>query len=149
MEHKEYNLQKAVCKYLEAQYPSVLFLSDTVASVKLTAMQGVRNKAIQKKGFKTPDLIILKPNNSFHGLFIELKTESPYKKDGTIKVSQNDHLKLQEETLIELNKLGYLACFAWEFETIKQILDMYLSIQSVEHKPFKAIASVPKNIRPC
>ena len=49
MKHPEYDLQKTVCQYLEMQYPKVLFLSDTIASVKLTKQQAVRNKAIQTR----------------------------------------------------------------------------------------------------
>ena len=94
MKHPEYKLQKAVCQYLEMQYPNVLFLSDTIASVKLTMQQAVRNKAIQKKGFKCPDLLILEPSKFGHcGLFLELKIKSPFKKNG--EVYENDHLKGQ------------------------------------------------------
>lgn len=127
MGHPEYQLQRAVCKYLEAQYPKVLFLSDTVASVKLTAMQAVRNKAIQKKGFKTPDLIIFKPNFAYKGLMIELKVESPFKINGELKSS--DHLKGQQESLEKLRELGYDAHFSWGFEMTKLIIDNYLKNQ--------------------
>ena len=79
MKHPEYELQKQVCVYLELQYKSAVFLSDTVANCKLTAMQATRNKAIQKQGFKTPDLIILEPRGDYHGLLIELKVKSPFR----------------------------------------------------------------------
>lgn len=110
------------------QYPEVSFLSDTVASVKLTQMQASRNKAIQKNGFKCPDLLILEPRGRFCGLFIELKTETPFKKDGNIKASQNDHLKLQLQALIDLNEKGYHTSFAWSFEMAKNIIDEYLKL---------------------
>ena len=64
----EFILQKQICQWLSIQYPDVLFLSDTVASVKLTMPQSIRNKSIQKNGFKTPDLIILCPNKDYYGL---------------------------------------------------------------------------------
>jgi hypothetical protein len=57
-------------------------------------------------------------------LFIELKTESPYKKDGTIK--KNAHLEGQQEAVNKLNKKGYYCLFAWSFEQIKNIIDNYL-----------------------
>lgn len=69
----EYQLQKQVCQYLQAQYPQLLFLSDTIASCKLTQPQATRNKAIQKEGFKTPDLLILEPRGKFSGLFYRIK----------------------------------------------------------------------------
>ncbi len=126
MNHEEYQLQKAAVKYLRAQYPNVLFLSDTIAAVKLTMPQAARNKAIQCEGFKCPDLLILEPRGGYHGLFIELKTESPYKKDGGIKASQNDHLKLQHETILKLQRMNYKALFLWDFDLIKETIDWYM-----------------------
>jgi hypothetical protein len=102
-------------------------MSDTIANLKLTKTQAIRNKKIQKDGFKTPDLIIFEPNNTFIGLFIELKIDTPFKKDGTIKASTNDHLKLQLETIEKLNKKGYSAHFSWGFDMTKEIIDNYLN----------------------
>ena len=126
MKHQEYNLQKSICQYLNWQYPDVFYLSDTIANLGLTPMQQNRNKAIQKKGFHCPDLLILEPNNTYKGLFIELKTSTPYKRNGEIKASQKDHLKNQQETIIKLNEKGYKSFFAWEFETIIKEIDNYL-----------------------
>lgn len=126
MQHLEFELQKAVCRYLSYQYSEVEYMSDTIANLKLTAQQASRNKAIQKNGFKCPDLIILEPRNGYHGLFIELKLETPFKKDGSIKASKNDHLKGQLETIDKLKEKGYFACFGVGFEQTKEIIDNYL-----------------------
>lgn len=120
----EFELQKAVVKFIRLQYPKVLFLSDTVAFLKLTLPQASRNKSIQCADFHCPDLLILQPNGQFHGLFIELKAESPFKKDGTLY--KNEHLENQQKTINRLNELGYKAMFAWEFETIKRELKDFL-----------------------
>lgn len=128
MRHPEYELQKAVCKYLDLQYRNVLYLSDTVASIQLTKPQQARNKAIQKQGFKCPDLLILEPRKGYAGLLIELKVITPFKKNGEIKASQNDHLKLQHETLIALSCKGYKTCFAWSFDMVKAIIDDYMLV---------------------
>jgi hypothetical protein len=125
MKHPEYQLQVAVCKYLSVQYPNVDFLSDTIASVKLTMRQAARNKAIQKTDFKCPDLLILAPTEFYHGLFIELKVASPFKADGEIKASQNDHLEKQMNQLNKFINRGYYATFAWDFEMAKKIIDNY------------------------
>jgi len=140
MKHPEHLLQVAVCRYLSVQYPMVKFIS-TGTSLKLTAMQASRNKAIQKNGFKPPDLFIPKPkevrinfNESdkslpiafYSGLWIELKIECPFKKNGEIKASKDDHLKKQHEALIELRELGYWAEFAWSFDLAKILIDNYL-----------------------
>lgn len=125
MTHPEHHLQKQVCAYLSAQYPSVLFLS-TGTSLKLTKGQANRNKAIQKDGFKCPDLLILKPVGKWSGLFLELKVESPFKRNGEIKASQNDHLKKQQQAMEDLTLEGYFATFAWSFDHAKKIIDNYL-----------------------
>ena len=120
----EYILQKHVCEWLSLQHSEVLFLSDTIASVKLTKQQAVRNKLIQKNGFKTPDLLILEPNQKYNGLFIELKVESPFKKNGELK--SNKHLEAQQKSIEELNKKGYYACFSWGFENTIDLIRNYL-----------------------
>ena len=119
----EYILQKNVCEWLSLQHSEVLFLSDTIASVKLTKQQAVRNKLIQKNGFKTPDLLILEPNQKYNGLFIELKVESPFKKNGELK--SNKHLEAQQKSIEELNKKGYYACFSWGFENTIDLIRNY------------------------
>ena len=124
----EYLLQCQICKYLEIQHPKVLFMSDTIASLRLTIPQQIRNKKIQKRDFKTPDLLIFEPKGKYHGLFIELKNESPFKKDGTIKASQNDHLLLQQKTLNKLMVKGYIACFSWTFENTIALINNYLKL---------------------
>lgn len=126
MKHNEYNLQKSVCQYLNLQYPEVLYLSDTIANLKLSIPQQVRNKAIQKNGFHCPDLLILEPNKAYKGLFIELKTATPYKLNGEIKASSEDHLLNQQNTILKLNEKGYKSFFAWKFETIIKEIDEYL-----------------------
>jgi hypothetical protein len=126
MKHDEYELQKSVARYISLQYPEVDFSSDTIASVKLTERQAGRNKLVQKLGFKCPDLLIFEPRNNFCGLFIELKIETPFKKDGTIKASSKDHLKLQHECLQKLTSKGYKAEFSWGWDMTKELIDEYL-----------------------
>lgn len=125
MKHQEYVLQKAVCRYLEIQYPKVLFLSDTIGNVKLNEIQASRNKQIQKTDFKCPDLLILEPNKKYKGLFIELKKETPYKKDG-ITLLKNKHIESQYRSICDLINKGYYACFKWDFEDIKKLIDNYM-----------------------
>lgn len=124
MNHPEYNLQKQVCKYLNIAHRNVLYMSDTVASLKLTMGQKVRNKAIQKDEFKTPDLIILEPNEKYRGLFIELKVVTPYKKDGQLK--KCEHLEGQQKSINDLKSKGYYATFSWGFDMTKNIIDDYI-----------------------
>ena len=124
----EYELQSAICRYLSYQYGEILFLSDTIASLKLTPAQASRNKKIQKFGFSCPDLLILEPRNGYSGLFIELKVETPFKKNGEIKASKDDHLKNQLEAINKLKEKGYMALFSWNFDMTKDIIDDYLKV---------------------
>ena len=126
MIHHEYLLQKEVCKFLDINYPNVLYMSDTIANVKLTIPQQARNKAIQKEGFKCPDLIIFEPKGAYNGFFIELKIKSPYKKNG--ELLKNKHLQEQEATMLDLCRKGYKAGFAWEIEQIKSCIDFYMNL---------------------
>lgn len=124
MKHQpEFHLQRQVCNYLRLQFPKVLFMSDTIASVKLNEQQALRNAYIQKKGFKCPDVIIFEPRHGYSGLFIELKTETPYKLNGELKKS--DHLEGQEKTMRDLRERGYFAEFAWSLEMAKDMIDKY------------------------
>jgi len=120
----EYNLQRQVCQWLSKNYPDILFLSDTIASVKLTKPQAIRNKAIQKEGFKTPDLLIFEPKENYKGLFIELKVKSPFKKNG--ELLKCEHLEGQQKTINDLNAKGYFACFSWSFNQTIEIIENYL-----------------------
>lgn len=122
----EFELQKQVCRWLSYQHPKVLFLSDTIASVKLTLPQQGRNKLIQKDNFKTPDLLIFEPRGRYSGLFIELKVKSPFKKDGSLL--KDEHLEGQEKTINDLRQKGYYACFSWSFEMTVEIIKNYLSM---------------------
>jgi hypothetical protein len=124
MKHQEFVLQKAVCRFLETNYPETLFLSDTIANLKLTVPQKVRNKQIQKEGFKCPDLLILEPNKFYKGLFIELKIKSPFKKNG--ELYSDEHLEGQQQSMNELTEKGYLCFFKWEFDDIKELINWYM-----------------------
>lgn len=122
----EYKLQKWVCKWLELQHPDILFMSDTIAAVRLTMPQAIRNKAVQKNGFKCPDLIIFEPRGEFAGMFIELKVKSPYLKNGQLTI--NEHIKAQNESMNKLRKKGYYCTFAWTFEMCMELITEYLEI---------------------
>ncbi len=121
----EFELQKQVASYLRIKYGGVFFLSDTVASVKLTIPQGARNKSIQCGNFSCPDLMIFEKRGDFGALFLELKAETPFKKDGKLKSSE--HLEAQQATLNALNEKGYKAMFAWDYDHIRAIIDDYLT----------------------
>ncbi len=124
----EFDLQKRVCAYLRVAHPDVLFMSDTIASLKLTKQQAIRNSQIQKPGFKTPDVIVFEPRGKFTGLFIELKVATPFKLNGELKADK--HIQEQAESIKKLIKRGYHASFQWEFDKIVKLINWYLTLQS-------------------
>lgn len=125
----EFSLQSQVCQYIQAQYPKIRFMSDTIAFIKLTFPQQGRNKMIQCNGFKCPDLLIFSTRivegERFSGLFIELKAETPYKTDG-FTLKKNEHVEAQSKELDNLASEGYFTTFAWSFDMCKSIIDKYL-----------------------
>jgi hypothetical protein len=125
MKHPEYHLQAQICTYCDMQYPNLLYMSDTIASVNLNDRQAKRNSKIQKKGFKCPDLIIFEPKGIYHGLFIELKVKSPFKLNGELK--KDIHLEGQAATIKALSAKGYCATFATGFDEAKQVIDNYMN----------------------
>lgn len=138
--HTEYKFQVAICNYLNYQYPDILFLSDTIANVKLTQAQAGINKKIQKADFSCPDILILEPNKQYHGLFLELKTSSPYTLDGSLKkqkvvrkdskgmvVDVYDHLKEQDRSLRILRAKGFYADFCWDIDNAIKVIKEYMN----------------------
>lgn len=135
----EYKLQAAICQYLYAQYPHIMFVSDTISNHVLTGPQKVRNAKLQHPDFSAPDLMIFQPTNTYHGLFLELKAANPYTLDGTLKkmmkkrtdrngnvIEVYDHYEEQDRALRRLRNLGYKAEFCWELDTAIKIIKEYL-----------------------
>lgn len=93
----EHNLYEQIARYLQQQYPNVIYRFDVGADLKLTPGQAAKHKRLHpERGY--PDLFIAESSmNIWHspvrewgihfGLYLEIKTESnsSYKKDGTLK----------------------------------------------------------------
>jgi hypothetical protein len=121
IKQSEASIHLQVCNYLRAQYPNVIFTSES-SGIRLTMGQAVKAKKL-RSGSKLPDLWILEQRGLYGGLLIELKAESIYKKDGTYKT---DHIAEQAQVIEKLNKKGYSATFAVGFEDAKKEIDMYM-----------------------
>jgi hypothetical protein len=135
MKHNEYNLQVAVCEYINLRYKNTLFYSDTIAAIKLTAIQGMRNKKVQKDGFKLPDIIILQPKHGYGAMMIELKLASPYYAGQFKKLKKNPHIEAQSDYLERLIDLEYYACFAWTLDMAISIIDNYMAKHFIDYNP--------------
>jgi hypothetical protein len=120
----ESQVHTAICKYLQTQYPKVLFTSEQ-SGLKVT-----KNQAVQLKKTRScsglPDIMIFEPRHNYHGLFLEVKKEGTiiYRKDGDL--TANSHIRKQEEILHQLNSKGYMAEFVVGFDEAKVLIDYYL-----------------------
>jgi hypothetical protein len=120
----EATVHSQVCKYLNYQYPKVLFNTD-LSGIKLTIGQARKVKSL-RSGRAWPDIFISEPRSPYHGLYLELKAPNVniVKQNG--ELVSNEHIKEQYDMLCELEKRGYCARFACGFDQAKLIIDEYL-----------------------
>jgi len=120
----EKQLHKQICDYLHLQYPKILFNTD-MGGLKLTIGQAVQAKKLRSQnGF--PDIVIYEKckTDIFSALFLEVKKETPFKKNGVLK--KNAHLLEQKKLHEKLRARGFSVYFVWTFEQAKNIIDNYL-----------------------
>ncbi len=126
-EQPEYALQKAIAQYVRAQYPNAIFFSDLKGN--LTMPQAIREKAVQCDNFSMPDFCIF----GSQCLFLELKAETPYLKNGPLKKKKvtrkdgtsYDHYEEQAKSLARLVNYGHRAFFCWDFDQAKGLIDSH------------------------
>lgn len=122
---KEDALSQRIATYMNFQYPNIVYHFDTGSGATSSIGLAMRNKRLNRwKGF--PDLFIAEPKAMYCGLFIEIKAESIYKKNGELKKS--DHINVQRSMLNILRGSGYYTSFGCGFDEIKRIIDEYLQL---------------------
>ena len=139
--NSEHNLYEQIARYLQLQYPGVIYRFDIGADLKLTMGQAAKHKRLHpERGY--PDLFIAKPKEvkaktalgggyslvetkTLGGLYLEIKRdgEKLTKKDESWRTP---HIAEQAEMLEKLRQAGYKAEFGVGFEGCKQIIDEYL-----------------------
>lgn len=108
----EYELQKAVCKYLDIKYKGI-FYNGSAGGMRTFLSVAKKMKATgYKSGF--PDLFIYESRNGYNGLAIELKVKGNYASPK------------QKEVLQLLNDKGYLAKVCTDFDQAIESIDEYL-----------------------
>lgn len=118
----EKELHRAICSYLQIR--GVLYNTD-LSGIKMTMGQAKQARGLRCcNGF--PDITVYEPRGDYKALFLEVKKETPYKKDGEIK--SNDHLREQADMLDALNERGYFARFVWGFNQAVDVVDWYLGL---------------------
>ena len=133
--NSEHNLYEQIARYLQLQYPDVIYRFDLASDIKLTMGQAAKHKRLHPtRGY--PDLFIAKskfkpiPEHGYprlierespdwHGLYLEIKKdgEKLTKKDSSWRTP---HIKEQAEMLENLRARGYRAEFGVGFEGCKK-----------------------------
>ena len=134
---KEELLHLKICDYLRKNYPDVLFRTDFSSGMKMTPGQAAKHKKFQK-GRSWPDLFIAEPRELwnkkiYHGMYLELKSKTIYKLDGTLR--KNKHVEEQAEMLTDLREKGYYAEFVIGYEQAIFEIQQYLG--EPKHKEVK------------
>jgi CRISPR/Cas system CSM-associated protein Csm4 (group 5 of RAMP superfamily) len=126
MRKREENIHNEVCRYLDLQYPNVMYITD-LSGIKLTMGQAVQSKKQRCKKFKLLDLNILQPSNGYFGLCIEIKKDVSEAFTMKGDVRNNEHIQAQNKSIRHLNGLGYNAHFGCGFDHCKQLIDNYFN----------------------
>lgn len=122
----ELSVHNQVCKYLKAQYPKVMFLSDFGAGIKMSI--GMANRqSMQKSNHAFPDIMIFEPRGGWNGLFIEVKKDDSIYYKGTTDLKPVQHVLDQFHCIRLLTQKNYYADFGCGFIECKRIIDEYMS----------------------
>lgn len=131
--NSEHNLYEQIARYLQLQYPDVIYRFDIAADLKLTPGQASKHKRLHpRRGY--PDLFIAESSENinskdwngivrewgfYFGLYIEIKKdgEKLTKKDGSWRTP---HIAEQAEMLEKLRQAGYKAEFGIGFEGLQE-----------------------------
>lgn len=113
-----------LCNYLRTNYPDVIFTTD-LNGVRLP--MGLAKKCKPLKSSRgIPDLLVLFPCNGWHGLLIEVKTDTADQallRNGQPRADA--HLAEQLHTIERLRRLGYFACFVHGFAAGRKAIEDY------------------------
>ena len=127
----ERNLTKNIAKFMQVQFPNVIYKFDLASDQRLSIQQATRNSQLHGRWSKgMPDMVIMEKRGNYGALFIELKIISPYKKNGELK--KNSHLKNQARIHSELDSRGYKAVFTTGFEETVEVIRDYLTLKGTQ-----------------
>lgn len=118
MKHLEDSIQKAICAYIDLQYPNILYTA-IPGGMFSSPSQGAKMKSM---GYRpgTPDLFILEPRRGKHALLLELKKEDGYAQDNQVVFKY------------KANNRGYESRICYGFDQAKEIIDSYLTEEAID-----------------
>jgi hypothetical protein len=124
----EDNLTASVIKYASLRYPSAVVIHSPNEG-RRTAFERFKFKVLGGAA-GVPDLFFAVAKGPYHGLFLELKCEAVYLKDGkTLKAG--DHLAKQSSFMGRLKAAGYAATFACGLDEAIAVIDLYMNLKPV------------------
>lgn len=124
MKPKESSIHVQLCNYVRLKYPDAIFTSES-SGIRLTIGQAKKAKLLRSSD-KLPDFWLAEPRGGFHGLFLELKRESVYLKDGSLK--NDKHIQGQHQILLRLWGKGYWANFAIGLDDAIDMVNFYMNL---------------------
>lgn len=133
----EKNIHKAFAFYLRLRYPHTIFTSES-SGVRVSIGQALALKATRSEHTHL-DVFISEAKGAYHGLYIELKRESPLKRNGSLKTENKkvrfgpifktiNHLEEQYKTMLLLRDKGYCAFFSESLDNAIELADTYLAL---------------------
>ena len=143
VQHEHSELDK-VCRYLDRNYPNVVYFTDYAAGLNLTDKE--RQKMMRQRSHDgMQDLTILEPRQGYHGMVVEFKKTgvTVYRRDGLLKkqsynrryhtskglvIKSGDHLLEQARVLTILRVKGYYACWGLGYLRTIEMIDTYMGV---------------------
>lgn len=125
-QNPEYDIQAAFVKQMALRLPQIMVFSDTAAHIKKTRMQQIRANKLSTL-VKWPDVFIPQPSGEYAGLYLEFKSETPFKKDG-VTLKKDEHVEAQAKCLEMLRHRGYMAEFVWTSDQAIDLVKKYLDL---------------------
>lgn len=112
MKRTEHQEQVALFQWMRMQYPKVTMFSIPNAAKRSPQLASYMKAEGLMAGVS--DIFLMKPVGKFHGLFLEMKSQT-----GTISDSQ-------KKFLAKANAEGYATCVCYSYEEAKEIIKNYL-----------------------
>ena len=100
-----------------------MFNSDQSGTNMSKAARGKAKVLRSERGF--PDLTIFEVKHGYGALHLEIKTETPFKKNGELKAGE--HLLEQQIVIDKLRNRGYRAEFVWSLDQAIEVIKSYLT----------------------
>lgn len=116
-------------QWLKLQYPNVLAnASQVLASAPLKYPKYAAKMKAAGNTSGWPDIFIAEARGGFHGLFIELKSETAKVFLKRSEKPATEHIAKQIAVLEGLRERGFKAELCIGFEAAKKVLDDYLNL---------------------